>query len=114
MISIPSAIGIFAVAALAGMYLLSLVLRNKQTPKTVAFIHGGLAATGIIILLLYTLRNTPQPIESLVAFILAAMGGAVLIIRDLTGKPLPKWLAIGHGLLALTGFAFLLIFHFSN
>jgi hypothetical protein len=35
--------------------------------------------------------------------------GIVLITRDVTGKSLPKWLSIGHGLIAIAGFVFLLM-----
>jgi hypothetical protein len=38
---------IFAFAALLGLYLLSFVLQNKNTPKGVAFTHGPLAALAL-------------------------------------------------------------------
>jgi hypothetical protein len=105
-------IGLFALGALIGMYLLSLVLQKKETPKFVAFIHGGFVATALILLIYYTTQNGPGPIESIVLFIVAALGGATMIIRDLMGKSLPKWLALGHGLIAVAGFIFLLVYAF--
>jgi hypothetical protein len=51
--------------------------------------------------------------ESIVLFVMAALGGLVLIYRDMTGKSIPKWLAVGHGLIAVAGFIFLLIYTFS-
>ena len=108
------ATGLFSVTALGGMYLLSLVLRNKETPKAVALAHGSLAALSILLLVYYTVKRDPQPTESLVLFIMAALGGAVLGYRDFTGKTIPKWLAVGHGLIALSGFAFLLLFIFKK
>lgn len=101
---------LFAAAALLGIYLLSFILRNKETPKKVAFTHGPLAALGLVLLIIYSLTHQPAPIISLVIFILAAMGGSMLLYRDLTGKPIPKWMAIGHGVTALIGFVFLIIF----
>lgn len=109
-----TAIGIFSLTAILGMLLLSYVLTNKDTPKGISFIHGPLGAIGIIILLVYAFIHNHSPIVSLTLFILAALGGFMLIHRDITGKPLPYWLAIGHGLTALTGFIFLLIFTFMN
>lgn len=109
-----TAIILFALAAFLGLYLLSFVLQNKNTPKGVAFTHGPLAATGLIILILYALLYSPSPIISIILFVLAAMGGIMLIYRDLMGKSLPKWMAIGHGLVAITGFVFLIIFYFSG
>ncbi|MEO8402067.1 MAG: hypothetical protein ABI597_09785 [Gammaproteobacteria bacterium] len=106
------AILLFFVAAILGLYLLSFILQNKNTPKGVAFTHGPLAAAGLILLIIYALFNTPAPIVSIIIFILAALGGIMLIYRDITGKSLPKWMAVGHGLTAIVGFIFLILFTF--
>jgi hypothetical protein len=107
-------IALFSLGALAGMYLLALVLQKKETPKFVAFIHGAFVAAALILLIIYSTQHRPQPIESIVLFIIAALGGATLIIRDLTGKSLPKWLALGHGIVAVLGFIFLLLYAFAQ
>ncbi len=104
------AIAFFALAAALGVYLLSFVLQEKETPKGVAFIHGPLAAVGLLIIIVYAFFHTPAPIVSIVLFVMAAMGGSFLIYRDLTGQVVPKWMAIGHGLIATVGFIFLLVF----
>jgi hypothetical protein len=106
-------IGLFALGAILGMYVLPVVLQKKETPKFVAFIHGAFVAAALILLIIYN-SNHPGLIESIVLFVVAALGGLVLIIRDLTGKPLPKWLAVGHGLIAVAGFVFLLAYAFMN
>jgi hypothetical protein len=107
-------IGLFAFAALLGLILISYVLRSKETPKAVAFIHGPVAAVALAILVVYTIRHDRMFIASIVLFTLAALGGIVLLVKDLTGKPLPKWLAIVHGLMAVAGFTVLLINAFAN
>lgn len=107
-----TAILFFALAAILGMYLLSFVLRNKETPKGVAFTHGPLAAIGLVILIIYAIFNRPSPIISIILFVLAALGGIMLIYRDIMGKSIPKWMAVGHGLTAIVGFIFLIIFTF--
>lgn len=107
-----TAIVCFALAAILGLYLLSFVLQNKNTPKGIAFIHGPVAVVGLILLIIYAFFNSPSPIVSIVLFVLAAMGGLMLIYRDLTGKSVPKWLAIGHGLIAVAAFIFLIAFTF--
>jgi len=106
-------IALFALGAIIGMYLLALILQKKETPKFVSFIHGAFVATALILLIVYN-SNHPGLIESVVLFVVAALGGFVLITRDLTGKPLPKWLALGHGLIAVVGFIFLLVDAFTN
>lgn len=104
------AILLFAIAALLGAYLLSFVLTNKNTPKGITFIHGPLAATGLILLIVYAFLYHPKPIVTIIIFILAALGGFILVFRDLTGKSIPKWLALGHSVTAIIGFLFLLLF----
>ena len=107
-------IGLFALGALIGMYLLALVLQKKETPKFVAFIHGAFVAVALIMLIIYSMNNGPGLMESIVLFVMAALGGLILITRDLTGKPIPRWLAVGHGLIAIAGFIFLIVFTFGH
>src|SRR5215204_3128184 len=103
---IYASIGFFALAALLGMYLLTFVLKGKETPKAIVFTHGPMAVIGLVLLIIYAMKGGPSPTESLVLFGLAALGGLYMLSRDLTGKPIPKFLAVGHGLLAVTGFIF--------
>ena len=107
---IYTAIVLFALAAIGGLYLLSFVLQKKETPKAIVFIHGALAATALVLLIIHTVKTGADLIQVIVLFVIAALGGFVLVIRDLTGKSLPKALAIAHGLIAITGFVFLLLY----
>lgn len=107
-------IGLFSLGAIIGIYLLTLVLQSKETPKAVVFVHGLFVVVALIMLIVYITKTTPAPIESLILFVLAALGGLVLAYRDFTGKKIPKWLAVLHGLAAVAGFAFLLVFTFIN
>ncbi len=108
------AIAFFTLAATLGVYLLSFVLQDKDTPKGVALVHGPLAVIGLIILVIYAFFHKPAPIVSIILFILATLGGFMLIYRDLTGRSVPKWFAIGHGLTATVGFIFLIVFTYSS
>lgn len=109
---IIAAIVLFSLAALLGIFLLTFVLRGKETPKAVTFTHGPLAATGLVLLIIYAFQHSPAPIASLILFIIAAIGGFVLITLDLTRSAAPKWLALLHGLIAVAGFILLLKFAF--
>lgn len=104
---------VFLIAAILGMLLISYLLRNKNTPKGLAIIHGSIAAFGILLLICYLLFYSTSPYLSLIFFIIAAIGGFTLMYRDITGKTLPKWLAIGHGTIAVIGFLLLLLVAFS-
>ena len=107
-------IALFALAAILGMILLSYVLRSKETPTGLMIGHGLFAVAGLVLLLNYTFTNTPGPMESTILFLIAALGGIIVMIRDVTKKPIPKWLAVVHGLVAVTGFIFLLVFTFAQ
>jgi hypothetical protein len=107
-----TAVAFFSLAALLGLFLLTFVLKGKETPKAVVFTHGPLAVVGLVLLLIYAFKHTPGPIESIVLFVMAAAGGLIMVFKDLTGKVVPKWLAVVHGLIAVAGFVFLLAFTF--
>ena len=77
-------------------------------------VHGLLAATGLGFLISYVYGNQPGPMEALVLFIVAALGGFIMAIRDLAGKTVPKWLAVVHGLVAVVGYVFLLVYTFAK
>lgn len=107
MTTLYTIIGLFALGALVGMYLLSLVIQKKETPKFVAVIHGVFVAAALVMLIVYN-SKVPDFIDSIILFVVAALGGAVLFVRDITGKSLPKWLAMVHALVAVSGFIVLL------
>lgn len=109
-----TAIACFSLAAILGILLLSYVLGNKPTPKGLAFIHGPIAVVGVVLLIFYSFYHSPTPIESILLFMVAALGGLILIFRDLTGKSIPKWLALTHGLIAIIAFIFLISFFLTH
>ena len=103
------AIGLFALAAVFGLLNLKHWAAAKRPPRPVVFTHGLFAATGLVLLLIYALRQpAPALTTSLLFFVLAAMGGFYLFFRDVKGKIGPLGFVILHGLLALTGFVILL------
>lgn len=109
---IYTAIVFFSAAALLGIYLLSLVLRGKETSKSIAITHGLMAATALVLLIVHTVKTGADIVQIIVLFVIAALGGIILFARDIRGKSLPKSLAIVHGLLAVSAFIFLLVYAF--
>jgi hypothetical protein len=107
-------IALFALAAILGLILISYVLKGKETPKGVMIVHGLFAAVALVLLLSYVFGDKPGPMESAVLFVIAALGGFIMMARDVTGKSIPKWLAVVHGLLAVGGFILLLVFAFNG
>ena len=100
-------ISLFALGAVIGMYLLALVIQEKKRPTAVAVIHGIFVAAALVLLIFYNMQN-PGLLDSIVLFIIAALGGLVLFVKDITGKPVPRWLAMVHAVVAVAGFVVLL------
>ena len=106
---LTTAIILFAIAAVFGLVLLTKILGSKATPKPVVYLHGLIAAIGLVLLIVYSLNPDSKSVAiSLTLFIIAAIGGFILFGRDLTKKPGPKWLALVHALAAVTSFIILL------
>jgi hypothetical protein len=100
-------------AAIGGLTLAVIRLRGAPWPPLwMALGHGVVAATGVGILI-YTAATQGIPTGAQVAlgiFILAALGGAVLLLGfHLRSKALPVPFVIGHGLIAAAGFILLLL-----
>ena len=94
----------FIMAALLGLFLASFLLRKLDTPKAVSILHGLFAATGLVILII-TASIYPQWLLwlSVIVFVMAAMGGGLVLYKDLTGKSVPVALILMHASGALIG-----------
>jgi len=105
------AIALFALAAVFRLIVLTAILRNKPTPKPAVFIHGGLAVTALLIVIFYIAENAGSgPILSVVLFVLAALGGLTLFTIDMQKKPIPKWIALVHPLVAVVALVTLILY----
>lgn len=101
---------LFALAAVLGLILITKVLKDEETPKTVVYSHGGAAAVALILLIIaYMNQGDSLMMTSLLVFIVAALGGFVMFGQDVAQKSIPKWLAVVHALAAVTAFVLLLI-----
>lgn len=104
---------IFALAAILGIYLINYIFKDKDTPKGVVMIHGAFAALGIVLLIIYFFSSHSSPVLSLILFVLAAIGGFFMVWRDVTLRPVPKFVVAGHGLIAIVAFICLIVFQFN-
>ncbi len=108
---LTAAIILFVVAAIFGLMNLIPILQNKPTQKPSVFIHGGVAAVGLLLVILAVAKATgPSPVTALILFVVAALGGFVLFGIDMQKKPVPKWLAVLHPVIAAVGLVLLIIF----
>lgn len=100
---------LFAVAAVFGLTLIIPVLQGKTPSRAFVFIHGGIAAVALILLIVrYVNEAEAVPVLSLILFVAAALGGFILFANDLQKKPIPKGLAVVHAAAAVTAFLILL------
>lgn len=104
---------LFAISAILGLIILSRWLTHKDASKSVIYSHGIVAATALVLLIIYAVQ-TPlnYPKVSLILFIIAAIGGLYMFFNDLRKKNSPMALAFIHALLAVGGFILLLVFVF--
>jgi hypothetical protein len=109
-----TSIALFALAAVLGLTMLIKWLKKEDAPRGVALIHGMLGATALVILIVYAVAHPEQsPRISIILFIIAALGGIYMFLRDVMKKTPIIPLAFLHALLAVSGFVTLLMFVFA-
>lgn len=102
---------LFAVAAVLGMVVAIALLSKSETPKAVVYSHGALAATSLVLLVIYALSHPDTMLFiSIGIFVVAALGGFYLFANDLRKRPGPVPLVFVHAIAAVTAFVILLIF----
>jgi hypothetical protein len=108
-----STIILFALAAVAGIIIFIYILKEKTTPKPVVYLHGLIAATALVLLLVYAIQNPAhRPLTSLILFVIGALFGFTLFGRDLMKKSLPVMLVVLHALFGVVALVMLLMFFF--
>lgn len=102
----------FCIAAFLGTFLLRSILKNKRTYKPVVFMHGSVAGLALLVFATYIALGHIEPmlITSIVLFVLAALGGLMMFTLDTSGKKVPKVIAIGHSIVALSGLIVLIVY----
>lgn len=106
------AIALFIIGAIFGLIVLTAILRNQPTPKPVVLFHGLFVATALVLVLIafFTGQQDKLLLISLGLFVIAAIGGFTMLFTDLLNKPIPKWLAIIHPLVAASGLVVLIVY----
>jgi len=108
---IYTAIALFALSAILGLTILIKWLTKKEASKAVIWSHGLVAATALVILIVFAIQNPDNyPQISLILFVIAAIGGFYMFFRDLNKKNSPLSVAFIHALLAVGGFVMLLFY----
>ncbi|HSW14302.1 MAG TPA: hypothetical protein VLI06_15760 [Solimonas sp.] len=111
--SMLAALVLFGAAALGGLLMAVIRFSGKPLPPSwLALLHGLGAGAGLT-LLIYAAATVGIPRQAQLALgllVTAAAGGlAMNLLFHQKAQPLPKPMVIGHGLLAVAGFALLLL-----
>jgi hypothetical protein len=103
---------LFAIAAVTGVIIALIRLNGRDVPPMgLALLHGAFAASGLVALALAVFGSgAPQWARiSLGVFVVAALGGFASFSFHLRRRALPVPLIAIHGLVAVVGFALLLV-----
>src|SRR5688572_10779666 len=107
------AIALFALSAVLGLVVLVKWLGKKEAPKAVVYSHGVVAATALLLMIIYAVNNPADfPKVILIFFVVAAVAGFYLFFKDQVKKQHPVAFAFVHALLAVSGLISLLVFVF--
>ena len=107
------AVLLLAIGALGGLVMAFQRFGGKHNPPAwLSMVHGFLAAAALTLILFagFTVGIPRSGWIALVLFVLAALGGVVLNLNyQWKQRLLPGGLVIGHAVLAVAGFVFLLL-----
>lgn len=105
-----AALIIFAVAAILGLATAVRIFTKRETSKGIAVTHGLFGAAGLVLVLLYALKNPHQLLTTAIALlVVAALGGAIAFVNDLRKKPGPAALIVIHALVAIVAVVLVLL-----
>jgi len=101
---------LFLLAAGGGLYLATQHFQRNDAPFSIAILHGVLAVAGLAFFLigLASIGTTNLWTWSVVLFVVAAIGGLVLVSMHAQRRPLPRPVIVFHGLLAIIAWLLLL------
>ena len=89
----------FSLAAVAGLIILKKWLTGGNTARLTIYGHGVLAAIGLILLVVHYFQTGTKGLQpSIILFVIAAIVGFYMFLRDMKNKMSPVWLAVAHGL----------------
>lgn len=103
------ALGVFALAALFGVFLAFKHFTGAKLPMPAALLHGLFAASGLVLLLLAYIQGAIPSLGSaaLALFVVAALGGFFLFFHHLKQKKQPSLVVVIHAGAAMTAFVML-------
>jgi hypothetical protein len=110
---VRTAIVLLGITAIGGIVMATMRFMGRDRPPSwLAMLHGVIAASGLTLLLYagFTAGIGRMVWIGIVVLLLAALGGVVLnLAYHDKHQPLPKSFVLGHGALAVVGFALIFL-----
>ena len=102
-------LGLFAVAAVIGVYNAVRIFGGKMTPWVAGILHAGFGAAGLVVLAIAYLNGgvAQMAAVALGLLVIAALGGFFLGSFHLRKQLPPKAVVVIHALVAVVGFLLL-------
>lgn len=102
-------LGLFALAAVIGLYMATRIFGGNMAPWIAGLLHAAAAATGLVLLLLAYLNGglAQMATIALIVLVIAALGGFFLGSFHLRKQVAPKPVVVIHALAAVIGFGLL-------
>ena len=102
---------LIGIGVIIGSIMASYGFQKKHIPKGLAITHGIFVGLGIILLLIYafTTDSHHKHWDSIIIFLIAAIGGIYLFIRDLKKHHFKLWILVLHASLGLFGIIWITI-----
>lgn len=103
---------LFLIGAIFGLAILKTVLKHTPRSPLLRLMHGIFVFIGLLLVITYVASGNTSTLilTSMILFIAAALGGFTMLTMDVTKKPIPKALALGHPLLAVTALVLLIVY----
>jgi hypothetical protein len=102
---------LFSLAILAGLSLVFMGVRYHCSSLALGLVHAGIALTALILLIVYIAREAGSHMlynNAAFLFLLALVGGIVLLVTRNNKKSAPLPIVIAHASLALIALALLI------
>ncbi|MFT3726216.1 MAG: hypothetical protein QM759_00110 [Terricaulis sp.] len=105
------AVVVFLVAAVFGIYMATRIFSGATPPWIAVILHGLLAASGLVLLLLAIYKGATATVLTIGAalLVIAALGGFYMVTFQLRKLPPPKPIVVVHALAAVAGVVCLLL-----
>jgi uncharacterized membrane protein HdeD (DUF308 family) len=104
-----TAIAFLSLSGVFGLCIEVFSFKRTSAFSLKVFAHGFVAITGLLMLFSYAFNQQQEALQTIILFVLAAIGGLVSLALDLAGRFTPGWMAVLHVIVSVCGFILLVL-----